>query len=124
PGPMTWLPVLERVNVLARVAPVLGPGLINKRSPVALVFCLYGGLHRDHHGAGLYIGGQFCARLVLVVNVPPEIYRLHGCFLTPRTRFPPRPSACARCRSSSRLRARPSLPGQSAAPPRGRTSRA
>src|SRR5438067_7070922 len=52
PGPMTRFSVLQCVNVFARVTPVLGPGLVDERPPVALLLVLANGLHRDLHGAG------------------------------------------------------------------------
>src|SRR5437762_12171109 len=52
-GPMTRLPVIARVDVLTRVAPVLGPGLIDQCQPSALLLVLCDRLHRDLDGAGL-----------------------------------------------------------------------
>src|SRR5689334_12389677 len=37
PGFMTRLPVLECVRILARIAPVLGPGLVDQGTPVTLL---------------------------------------------------------------------------------------
>src|SRR5438132_11731997 len=103
---MTWLPILKRVDVLAWVAPVLGPRVVDQCSPIVVLLFLCHGLHRDLNGSGFDVGRQLNVQLMLVVNMADYFDGAHDSWflaacraVTKRLRVSPETASPARRRS-------------------------
>jgi hypothetical protein len=74
---MTWFPILERVNVLARVAQILRPGVVNQCPPV-IDFSLGDRFKCDLYQARSQVGRQLDLEMVLLVNATNQPNGIHN----------------------------------------------